>query len=427
VQSLKTKPAFAELSPDLQWKIAAARQLMEFGVQWCLFAITASAVTLMVYPPANQAMDTALHEGYEVKIWKFTLFKIDPALETLGIIPPENLRPIEKGDTIAGFTVNSGYGDRWHPIWQEYRFHSGVDLPTETGTKIFAPGNRRSRVKVTCLDPWASGGGGLTAVMDSPDIPDRKFYAMHLSKCATGLHPGGSVIGETGGDPSDPNAGTSTGPHLHWTEKHWNGEDWVTVHPVKAYLQWSLTGQAPRTMEQVEVGAVPFQSLFSGEQLKCLIGAPEGTRNPTDCTPTSAYFGHSDPGNGVWNMGSFSYQHGAASPEEADEKWLPKLLGFQESLQQDAIGKFGAELSASALAGGVDLFNQAPLAGQDYLKFLDTPDPTPQEIIDARVQAFYEPSTGRLDAPGFGNSLPALTDDQERRTNSTQKALESLQ
>lgn len=428
MQNLKTKPAFHELSPDLQWKIAAARQLLEFGVQWCLFAITALSVTLMVLPQANQAMDQALHAGYEYKLFGITLFKIDPMLETLSVIPAEALQPIAKGDVIAGYTINSGYGDRWHPIYHEYRFHTGVDMPMEVGTKIYAPGHKSSRIKVDCLQPAASAGGGLTAVIESPDIPGKQLLAMHLSKCATGLHPGGSVIAKSGGDPSDPNSGDSTGAHLHWSEKEWvpDNSKWVNVHPKQGFLQWALTGQAPKTMQQVEVGALPFNSLFSEKALKCIVGHAEGTRDAA-CSPTSAYFGHQDPGNGVWNLGTFSYQHGAATPEEADAQWLPGLLSFQDRLQQQAIAKFGTPLSAAATAGGVDLWTQAPEAGEDYLQFLTTPDPSPQEIINARVESFFDPHSQRLDAPGFNNSLPLLTQDQTRRFKANQKALEELE
>ena len=38
------------------------------------------------------------------------------------------------------------------------------------------------------------------------------------------------------------------------------------------------------------------------------VGSAEGTRRP-DGGKNSAYQGHPDPANGVWNRGSFSYQH----------------------------------------------------------------------------------------------------------------------
>ena len=53
------------------------------------------------------------------------------------------------------------------------------------------------------------------------------------------------------------------------------------------------------------------------------VGSAEGTRQ-SDGEHTQAYYGHVDPGNGVWNLGTFSYQHGAESPAAADEKQKTK-------------------------------------------------------------------------------------------------------
>ena len=58
------------------------------------------------------------------------------------------------------------------------------------------------------------------------------------------------------------------------------------------------------------------------------VGSAEGTRTPSGGY-TRAYYGHVDPGNGVWNLGSYSYQHGAVSPQEADKS---KRKGFSSRL-----------------------------------------------------------------------------------------------
>lgn len=404
----QNKPDFDALSPDLQWKIVRARERRESLIQLGAIALVGLFAAPMVIPQLNEQMDISLHEGREIKLGPFTIYEAPPALEAIGVLPPSSLEPIAVGDTIAGFTVNSGYGDRVHPIYGDVRFHNGVDLPTPTGTAIFAPGASSSRVKVDCKDQ--PGGAGKYAEISSPDIPGITFQAMHLSKCITGLHPGGSVIAATG------NTGASTGPHLHWSQL--DSATWDYQHPQKGYLEWALTGQQPKTLEQIDQGAVPFEAFLDDEILKCAIGNAEGTRGD-DCSPNPAYFGHTDPGNGVRNMGSFSLQsyHGASSPEEADQIWLPKLKEAQKQLQAEAEAKFGTPLSKAALAAGVDLFNQAPAAAQDYVRHLATANPTPQQIIDARSRSFIDPSTGRLDAPGLGNSMNRVQQDQTRRVN----------
>ena len=406
------KPDFEELSPDLQWAICQRRERGQRAIQLGAIALVGLLAAPMLIPSLNKQMDISLHEGRDIKVGPLTIYQVPPALEAVGIMPPEALQTIDEGDTIGGYTVNSGYGDRVHPIHGDVRFHNGVDLPTETGVPIFAPGARSSRVKVDCLNQ--PGGAGLYAEISSPDIPGLLFQAMHLSECATGLHAGGSVIAKTGGDPDlEPNkAGGSTGPHLHWSQL--DSATMAHQKPQKGYLQWAITGQSPKTLKEIDQAAVPFQSLLSDEILKCAIGNAEGTKND-DCSPNPAYFGHIDPGNGAANLGAFSYQHGASSPEEADAKQLERLRKAEADLQQQAVDKFGQPLSKAALASALDLWNQAPLAGDDFVMRLTTADPSPQEIIDARSQAFIGPDG--LDAPGLGNSMTNVQHDQTRRTN----------
>jgi len=402
----QAKPDFEMLSPDLQWQIVKARERRETLVQFGAIALVGLMAAPMLIPQLNEQMDISLHEGREIKLGPLTIYKAPPALGAVGILPPSSLEPVKVGDEIAGHRVNSGYGMRTHPIYGDQRMHNGVDLPTPTGTALFAPGARSSRVKVDCKDQ--PSGAGKYAEISSPDIPGKIFVAMHLDKCITGLHHGGAVIAATG------NTGASTGPHLHWEQLDSATGD--RQHPQKGFLQWALTGQQPKTLEQIDRGAVPFKSLIDDETLKCAIGNAEGTMHD-DCSKNSAYFGHTDPGNGAANLGAFSYQHGASSPQEADAKQIERLRKAEQGIQQKAVEKFGQPLSQAALANALDLWNQAPLAGDDFVKHLRTADPSPQEIIDARSRSFVDPETGRLDAPGLGNSEENIRHDQTRRTD----------
>ncbi|MFG6107271.1 hypothetical protein U2F10_33890 [Leptothoe sp. EHU-05/26/07-4] len=166
------------------------------------------------------------------------------------------------------------------------------------------------------------------------------------------------------------------------------------------------------------------------------VGSAEGTRTP-DGGYTSAYYGHIDPGNHKWNLGSFSYQHGANSPGEADNKQLQRLYNQAIELRQQASAQ-QITLSLAEELNGIDLANQAPLAALDrgYINWLaklyrrdntninlQTMSAT-DRIIWARTHAFLDPDSGHWNAPGLGNTLNSIRWDQARRQQAVQQAIE---
>lgn len=155
------------------------------------------------------------------------------------------------------------------------------------------------------------------------------------------------------------------------------------------------------------------------------IGAAEGTRT-SDGETTAIYWGHTDPGNGLANQGTFSYQHGASNPREADWIQLKRLRGQVEYLQQQA-ENLGVKLSILDLVAGADLANQSPLAAMDYVGHLQKLRAKGfmgiEAVLEARVQSFVNPKTGVLEAGGFGNSWERLRHDQLRRMIELNKAL----
>lgn len=163
-----------------------------------------------------------------------------------------------------------------------------------------------------------------------------------------------------------------------------------------------------------------------------VVGSAEGTRTAAgDRTP--AYYGHVDPGNGAWNLGSFSYQHGASSPEEADERQLQRLLQQAQQLQQRAQA-FGLTLSLKEALNGIDLANQAPMAALERGGYIDwlaearqLNMPTEEAIVWARTRSFLDPDTQQWNAPGLGNTVHSITQDQERRMRAIARALEVYQ
>ena len=158
------------------------------------------------------------------------------------------------------------------------------------------------------------------------------------------------------------------------------------------------------------------------------VGSAEGTRR-WDGRKTMAYYGHVDPGNGVWNQGTFSYQHEAASPEEADEKQLRRLKRQERQLKEKAI-QWQVPMSIEIRLNGLDLANQAPLAALDKGGYIERLAEAYREgksgeqaIAWARTQAYFDPDKQAWDAPGLGNNHYSIRRDQERRMAAIDKAL----
>ncbi|MDX2215393.1 MAG: hypothetical protein SFY66_19170 [Oculatellaceae cyanobacterium bins.114] len=157
------------------------------------------------------------------------------------------------------------------------------------------------------------------------------------------------------------------------------------------------------------------------------VGSAEGTRTP-DGGRTWAYYGHVDPGNGVWNLGSFSYQHGAKTPEEADVKQLRRLQQQAAELHHQAAEK-GMAMTLQEELNGIDLANQSPAAALDrgYIAWLKTAHNMglvgSDAILWARTRSYLDPDSGRWSAPGLGNNIHSITQDQERRMNAVNRAI----
>ncbi len=147
------------------------------------------------------------------------------------------------------------------------------------------------------------------------------------------------------------------------------------------------------------------------------IGTAEGTVTASGQL-TSSYWGHTDPGNGAHNLGTFSYQHGAPTPRQADWRQLRRLQGQVETILGQAQEQ-RVKLSPLELVAGADLLNQAPAAGMSYVENLKKARargiPGINAVLEARVMSFVNPETGVLEASGFGNNWEVLRQDQWRR------------
>lgn len=193
----------------------------------------------------------------------------------------------------------------------------------------------------------------------------------------------------------------------------------ATNRAIKAYqaLVQAIPGQQWGEGEQQQKGSqvASWEQLFEGGSnslMAIAIGNAEGTRTP-DGGKTSAFSSHTDPGNGVTNLGTFSYQHGASSPEEADQKQLERLKGQMQPL--------AGQLSRKDVATWLnlaDLLNQSPAAGQNFPKYLQQCN---GDILCARVKSYEG------DAPGITRNGITIEQDQRRRMEGIEKAIAANQ
>lgn len=107
-------------------------------------------------------------------------------------------------------TFGDDFGVRFHPILKIMRMHNGIDMVTDVGTKVYAPGGG-----VVDFVGWR-GGYGLVLEIEH-GFGYRTLYS-HLEevKVKRGQHiRRGDIIALTG------NSGRlSTGPHLHYEVRH---------------------------------------------------------------------------------------------------------------------------------------------------------------------------------------------------------------
>jgi hypothetical protein len=178
----------------------------------------------------------------------------------------------------------------------------------------------------------------------------------------------------------------------------------------------------------------PVQALFNADSNSLVakaVGNAEGTRR-ADGGFNRAYHGHVDPGNAVWNVGTFSYQHcRQCTPQEADRRQLTRLAN-QFAKIQDQAQRSGMKLSLEEQLNAIDLANQAPLAALSSGGFIDRLRHFKsqglvgsQAILQARVYSYQNPLTHYWEAPGLGNTLSSITHDQSRRQVAIARAIQS--
>jgi murein DD-endopeptidase MepM/ murein hydrolase activator NlpD len=106
---------------------------------------------------------------------------------------------------VPGARITSNFGSRYHPIFHEWRTHTGVDFGAGSGTPI------RAAADGEVAFAGARGGYGNATILDHGG----SLATLYAHQSAILVRPGqavrrGQVIGRVG------STGYSTGPHLHF-------------------------------------------------------------------------------------------------------------------------------------------------------------------------------------------------------------------
>ena len=132
--------------------------------------------------------------------------------------------PLDAGTFQPGVNQWFERGRTWTLRWA-YRayggIHPGIDFYAPVGRPVFHTVNKGRVIWV-----GKNGGYGLTVKVrcewDNAHRNDIGVWYCHLTKASPEMVVGnlvkeGQIIGYSGGAKGDPNAGYSTGPHLHFT------------------------------------------------------------------------------------------------------------------------------------------------------------------------------------------------------------------
>ena len=102
-------------------------------------------------------------------------------------------------------TITSYYGMRWHPVYNCYKFHSGVDIGAASGTSIWAAASG-----TVSASTYSSGYGNYVMITHGNGYTT--LYG-HMTSRAVSYGQSvsqGQVIGYVG------STGVATGPHIHF-------------------------------------------------------------------------------------------------------------------------------------------------------------------------------------------------------------------
>ena len=190
---------------------------------------------------------------------------------------------------LLAIAVSSGYGYRTHPVTGKAgSFHNGCDFPMPVGTSVYCMGTG------TVASSGLDGAYGL-AITITLTNGAQIFYghnSQSLVKAGEQVT-AGQVIAKSGGAAGDPNSGSSTGSHCHFSyfPPNSNGATSDPMPWLKAIADGTSGGVsiAPR----VARGAVTPEDTRDWQEFIVTYYGPTGNQTASGAWPTQSSGGHS--------------------------------------------------------------------------------------------------------------------------------------
>lgn len=153
--------------------------------------------------------------------------------------------------------ISSTFGNRLHPIFQELRFHDGVDYGMPTGTPVRAVSSG-----LVSFAGYTAGGGNTVCVVHEDEY---ESCYLHLSKLAQTVQNDSlvyrtQIIGWSGA------TGTATKPHLHFNLKHHGyyvdplRQKFPRTDPLPSELQMDFSDAVAKYTAQLRDDTVPVHA-----------------------------------------------------------------------------------------------------------------------------------------------------------------------
>ena len=203
-----------------------------------------------------------------------------------------------------------------------------------------------------------------------------------------------------------------------------NSDGWKSLNRMFARRERvsSTSPPLPQLPPTALTDTVPIAMTSDRHPMMVHIGIAEGTRT-INGGYTRAYKGHTDPGDGHRNRGTFSGGRGMgnATPQQVDRHWMRELTA-RSARVAPVVARAGLRPGTVGynrfMFNYLDLAVQAPRAADSFaakLSSMKAGNWSIEVMAKARADSFYNPMTGRLEASGFGNNYSRLLGDQRSR------------